>query len=366
MVVLLQVGGVLDPTHVEAELKFDQTKEVFTLKGELYGPNLGVMIWHEGKKPRAGTMAQYNQRDWKFLAKVECPEKDRPKHFPIVDRFIGGDDDRLDWGEGIQELSKAGFSTIMLPASKPIRDIYVKTGLRRTAWAVYNPPGYAFDFGDKAITPKDIRAWGEEQAKPYLDAGYAKEDMALFAMSDEPGWYYPSMLVTLRKSPQALARFRDYLKAQGLEPGDVGAKAWGQVEPIGHSKAKELPSRRLFYWTMRFFPHDSARHFAACTKSLEAAFYPNLPVCTNWNFFSGRLYVPGAVANNPDPKSRDAAMGGHDWLEFGRLRGGTMLWTEDWFMDRLAYQWSFYASKLNSAAQERGGLWRVHRPAHGR
>jgi hypothetical protein len=105
---------------------------------------------------------------------------------------------------------------------------------------------------------------------------------------------------------------------------------------------------------MRFFAHDSARHFAVCTRAVESEFYPGLPIFTNWNFFSGRLYVPGPVANNADKQSADAAMGGHDWLEFGRLRGGTMLWTEDWFPDSKAYQWSFYAAKLRSAANKGG------------
>ena len=29
-----------------------------------------------------------------------------------------------------------------------------------------------------------------------------------------------------------------------------------------------------------------------------------------------------------------------------------MLWTEDWFSDRMAYQWSFYCAKLRSAAEK--------------
>ena len=77
-----------------------------------------------------------------------------------------------------------------------------------------------------------------------------------------------------------------------------------------------------------------------------------MPILTNWNFFSGRLYVPGPVANNKEKQNPDAAMGGHDWLEFGRLRGGTMLWTEDWFGDNKAYQWSFYCVKLCCVAEK--------------
>src|ERR1043165_3277795 len=155
----------------------------------------------------------------------------------------------------------------MLPPSRPIRDIYLKTGLKRTSWAVYNPPGYAFDFDDK-ITPDSIRDWGVKQAKPYLDAGYAREDMAIFAMSDEPGWYFPKMLETLSKSTRGMKRFHSYLKDQGLTPTELGAKEWADVVPIGRSQAKDLPARRLFYWTARFFAHDSSRHFAQCTQAL--------------------------------------------------------------------------------------------------
>ena len=79
-----------------------------------------------------------------------------------------------------------------------------------------------------------------------------------------------------------------------------------------------------------------------------------MAISTNWNFFAGRMYVPGPAANNADKTKPDAAMGGHDWLEFGRLRGSTALWTEDWFSDAQAYQWSFYASKLRSAAEKSG------------
>lgn len=353
IVVRLSVGGVVDPTAVEAEVKFDETGEVFPLRGELFGPNLGILLSREDKKPRAATMAQYNRRYWKFLEGVKIPEKERPKLFPIVDRFIGGDDDRIAWREGIDSLNRAGFSVLMLPPSAKIRELLLQVGGKRTSWAVYSPPGYAFAFEEK-ITPQSIQEWADKIARPYLDAGYAKEDMALFALSDEPGWYYPRMLETLKKSSEGMKRFRAYLQAQKLQPADVGAASWDEVQPVGRSQAKDLPGRRLFYWTMRFFAHDSARHFAQCTAALEKSFYPGLPVLTNWNFFAGRLYVPGPVANNPDKQSPDAAMGGHDWLEFGKLRGGTMLWTEDWFGDARAYQWSFYCARLRCAAQRSG------------
>jgi hypothetical protein len=350
VVLHLSVGGGVDPTTVEVELKFTESPAPVTLTGELFGPTLGILLWRDAdRRAQAATMATYNHRYWKELQGVQIPESIRPKRFPIIDRFIGGDDDRRAWQEGIEQLHRAGFSAIMLPPSKPVRELLLKAGGRRTAWAVYNPPGYAFDF-DPKVTTEAITQWAREQAKPYLAAGYGREDMAAFAMSDEPGWYYPSTFKTLRDNPAAMARFRRYLQERRLQPADVGASRWDDVGPIGRSQAKDLPSRRLFYWTMRFFAFDSARHFAVSTRALEAEFYTGMPIFTNWNFFSGRFYVPGPVANNADKKSPDAAMGGHDWLEFGRLRGGTMLWTEDWFGDGSAYQWSFYCAKLRSAA----------------
>ncbi len=351
VVVKLHVDGVVDPTHVEAELRVDETGEIVPSRAELFGPSFGFLLWRDDqKKPHAATMAEYNKRYWQVLASVKVPDAHRPKKFPIVERFIGGSDDRLEWREGIEQLSRAGFSVVMLPPSRPIRDLLHQAGGQRTAWAVYNPPGYAFDY-DPKVTPESIEQWAQNEAKPYLAAGYAREDMAAFAMADETGWYYPQMFRELEKNPAAMTRFHDYLKAQKLKPDDLGAKKWEEIKPLGRSGAKDLPSRRLFYWTIRFFSWDSARHFAVCTRALERAFYPNMPIFTNWNFFAGRFYFPGPFAHNRDKQSPDSAMASHDWLEFGRLRGGTMLWTEDWFSDAQAYQWSFYCAKLRCGAE---------------
>jgi hypothetical protein len=358
IVVDLRLEGVVDPTPIEAELRLVENGRVVPLRAELFGPHLGLLLWRDPDgTPRAGTMADYNQKYWKALEGVAVPEAQQPKRFALVDRFIG-DDDRRCWDEGVAHLARAGFSAISLPPSRAVRASLLKAGLRRTAGGVYNPPGYAFDFGAQGVppvtSPDAIDAWAQAQARPYLDAGYAREEMALFAMSDEPGWYYPAQFAALNASPAALTRFREYLKAQGLRPASVGATRWEEVFPIGRSRARSLATRRLFYWSMRFYSADSARHFARCARALEAAFAPKTPIFTNWNFFAGRLYVPGPVANNTAKQDPDAAMGGHDWIEFGRARGGTMLWTEDWFGDDRAPQWSYYAARLRAGGRKGG------------
>jgi hypothetical protein len=346
----VQVHAAKPPVQIELEVQSPGGTKLLQTRAELFGSRLGLLLYpDETGQFRVATQADYNQRYWQaFGAK---PDEPAPKlrRLLVVDRFIGGDDDRRAWEEGISQLARAGFSAIMVPPSRPVRDILARTGSTRTSWAVYNPPGYAFPF-DPKITPDSIQAWANQLADSYRKAGFEPTDMALFAMSDEPGWYYPAMLKTVREQPQALAKFRDYLRKQGLQPADVGAQSWEDVVPIGRSQARDLPSRRLFYWSARFYSWESARHFSDCVRALEKAFYPNLPVFTNWNFFAGRFYVPGPVANNADKNHPDAAMGGHDWFEFARLRGGTILWTEDWFSDARAYQWSFYCAKLRCAA----------------
>jgi hypothetical protein len=361
--VRMRIKGVVDPTQVEAELKLDETGEVVKLAADLFNPIMGILLWRDdNKRPHAATMADYNQqRYWKPLEGLRLPEAQRPKKFLIVDRFIGGSDDRREWRDGIDYLSRAGINTIMVPASRPIHDILSAAGIRRTAWAIYNPPGYAFSY-TKAGTPQAVEEWAQKQARSYTDAGFAREEMALLAMSDEPAWRFPRVFEPLTgNNVAALNLFRDYLRQQNLQPSDVGAKSWDTVLPIGRSRAQDLPSRRLFYWSMRFFAWNSSRHFANATSALERAFYPNIPVYTTWNFFAGRFYVPGATP--------DAGMGSHDWFEFGKARGGTMLWTEDWFGDGKAYQWSFYSAKLRSIADKNGlqyGGYIIGRTAGGR
>ncbi len=338
LVLRVQIDGISDPSRVVAELRFDETAKVVPMAWLLFGPSASVLLWRDAphKAARAATMAAYNRRYWSEIRDLQVPKRLRSKNLVLIDRFIGGDDDRIDWKEGFENLSRVGFSAIMAPSNPPMREL-----LRQATPLPGTKP------------PEASSVWAMKQAKPYLDNGFAPQDIAVFAMSDEPGWYYPAQYGVLQDAEGA-KRFRGYLESQGLSPRDLGSSGWDSVAPIGRSAATDLPRKRLFYWTQRFFSWDSANYFARVTRDLENAFYPGMPISTNWNFFAGRMYVPGPVANNSDKSKPDAAMGGHDWLEFGRLRGSTALWTEDWFSDAQAYQWSFYASKLRSAAEKSG------------
>src|SRR5215472_4879529 len=85
-----------------------------------------------------------NRRYWAELAKATVRTPIRPQHFVLVDRFIGGDDDRLDWQEGITNLARLSVTALLLPAGKTQRELLAETGGLKTAWAVYSPPGDAF------------------------------------------------------------------------------------------------------------------------------------------------------------------------------------------------------------------------------
>ncbi len=357
LVIGIGVSPAEPDTKVLLEFDVDGNKYSSEILFFGHGGNIKVVQWEENKVVKMATTAQYNQKYWKHIdeAAKEIGEIKRPEKLVIVDRFIGGSGDFYEWKEGLDHLAKIGFNSLLMPADASLRQLLLKTEIKKIAYAVYNPPGYAFDFDEKTTSDTEVRQWAEKIAEGYKKAGYDLRDITHFAVSDEPGWYFPSVFKPVIENPENLKRFHSYLKRQGLTPRDFGYQSWewDKVKSIGRSVAnKELPLRKLYYWSVRFIADVSHKYFARVTRILEDIFYPGMPVTVNWNFFAGRFYFPGPFAHNPDKKSPDAAMGSHDWLEFGRERGSNCLWTEDWFGDGLAYQWSFYASKLKSAARK--------------
>lgn len=369
MVVKFQLSNARPVTAINVEIRLTETGATIPLHAQLTGPTLGVTLWRDAdNKPMAGTMADFNRLTiWKGVPSTL--HRPHPQKFPIIDRFIGGSDDALEWSEGIDNLAKYGLDVMMLPPSASTRSMLIQAGVRRTSGAVYSPPGYTFEFpylrydmqklpgASGKTTAQILDQWARSLAQPFIAAGYEPKDVALYNMADEPGWYYPDALTALQASAAGMIRFHQYLQAQGLRPADVGAASWATVQPIGVSKATTPATRKLFYWTMQFFPWDSANYFAASTRAMDKAFYPGIPNPVNWNMFNGRSYVPGPVDNNHYKDSPDAAMGAHDWFEFARLHGSNMLWTEDWFPDSQAYKWSYYAAKLGPAARNAGISW---------
>ena len=89
---------------------------------------------------------------------------------------------------------------------------------------------------------------------------------------------------------------------------------------------------------MRFVAWDSSRYLAQATRNLESLLAPEATIYVNWNNMASHWYFPtpggtGYVS--------------HDWFEHARERGGTQLWTEDWFGDGQSWQWSYYAALMS-------------------
>ncbi|TAM79830.1 MAG: hypothetical protein EPN47_18755 [Acidobacteria bacterium] len=347
----LGITPVVDPTLVNVQIRFPGPDSTFDLHGDLFGPSLGIMVWRDANTnaPRAATMAGYNQRYWHEFDAAALPASQRPKNFLIVDRFIGGDADRLDWQEGISHLAEIGITAMIVPPTAPLRDMLLENGIRRIALGggiVDGPLGIG-------TTTADIEKWSSGFAANYFKANFQPGDFSQFALADEPGWYYPSAMEAVDKNPAALRIFQHYLADQHLTPAMLGAAYWGQVHPIGRSRVTQgapLAARRLFYWTCRFFPWYAAEYMREGTDELHRAFTPDLKTFSNWNNFAGQYYFEGFPANNPNPQSPDAAMAAPDWFESGRMKATDFLWTEDWFGNNRAWEWSFYASKLRSIA----------------
>lgn len=355
VVLKLNIAPVTNPTSLDVQIRFEQAAPIAKLHAELLGHTLGILLWRskQSGEPRAATMAGYNQRYWSGFSKAALQPSERPKHFLIADRFIGGDNDLLDWQQGISHLASLGINTLQDPPGGALKDTVLKAGFHRFALGA-ELPGGPLGFGRK-LPP--LKQWASRFAARTQEAGYSPSSFSLFAIADEPGWYFPAALHPVENNPDLLETFHHYLASRHLTPSMLGATTWQQIHPIGHgglTSTTPLPTRRLFYWTCRFFPWYVARHMRDVTSQLHQAFSPKLETFSNFNNFADQSYFEGFRAHNPNPRSPDAAMEAPRWFEFGRMHGADLLWTEDWFGNSRAYQWSYYAAKLRSIAYRNG------------
>jgi hypothetical protein len=355
MIVKLRVSPVSDPTDINVELRFDGDSRTFRMSAQLFGPDLGMMVWRDQTgRSEVATMAQYNRRYWPAFDAAAVPLAQRPSRFIVSDEFDGGDDDRIDWTEGISHVAETGINTLGLDPVAPLRRIALDAGIRHFG-AAAGGTIVGDELGYKKVNETPAH-WANRLAQAYYNAGFEHGEIATFALADEPDWIYPEAYVALEQERTRLRDFRAYLAAQHLTPHDLGKNGWNDLGPLGESGAgpgAPLEARRLFYWTARYFPWHSANYFAQVTNDLKSAFGGSLEVHTNWNNSSGTLYFDEPVRSQY-PNSPDKAGGDHDWAEFGRLHGATMLWTEDWFGTPRAYQWSYYSNRLGSIASANG------------
>jgi hypothetical protein len=345
-------------TSVELELRFDEGGPPVTLAATLLdsqsglGAVLGVMLGRgPAGRPRAETMREFNaRRYWSVAATLPALEAP-PRRFLLADAFEGDDDAEL-WREGIAGMSHVGLS--MIDANG---DYFTGgTPLVAHLWNFTRPmikraTGTQFVTGGSCMLSKgsiigDINyhnSWSDGSVlglnasaraaiiagapAPYLAAGFARADVTLGAMIDEPraGTMAPLPPVGNASFPLLNARWGDFLRAQGLRPADLGASAWAGVRPLGRPPGPgSVAARRLYYWTTRFIAWDATTTYAAATQLSRAAFGAGVGVFANLNNWPGRFYYPGPTAAT--------SWIYFDWLEFGRLQGASFVWSETKFV----------------------------------
>ena len=232
---------------------------------------------------------------------------------------------------------------------------------------ICSPPGGAFGQCPADNTVEECRAyqywgingWAAGRATNFASGGYDVTGLRGFALADEPGFYHPDALIdtglpTSKWNNLTRYEFEQYLRNQSLTPAMLHATTWADVTPVGRGVLTwanvTLGLRRRFYHTVRFLSQYSAKFFALATAAMERHFGEFVTTFANWNNFQGRLYTPGGLDNNPNKGSPDSASCSHDWFEYARLKGTSLVWTSDWFSDAKARQWSYLAARLRSAA----------------
>lgn len=254
-----------------------------------------------------------------------------------------------------ETLSRLGCNTVnaysfgVIPGAE-VGQALEQVGIRRRGAAAYAPPSY-FSFDSDLTSPAALDRWARDTIMPQLAAnGGTLAQLVDFKIADEPGWYYPTMLRQVRAQAAQRLRFVDFLRARGLTPAELGSPDWDAVQPIGLSEATTLPRRRLFYWTMRFFPEAASAGMKQAREAVERLVGHPVSADVNGNN-DNQWYVSSPftkVANNPDVDA-DSAMGSMDWLHAGRSSAYTP-WSEDWFGDQDAQLWGFRGDLLRSAA----------------
>ena len=332
---------------------------------ELIGSAAAVLLPRLGEAAGDDYWAQvessteYYERCRDYARKHAVPPEYRPRQFLIANGVIGIDANSRALAAGLEAVELLGHNTVQVWGFAGADGARVGQRIRqhrlpRARAAIYNPPAY-FDYDRPQVEPGFLDTWASGQADSLIGQGAGTDELALFHLADEPGWYFPAQFAEVTQSSDRLRVFHDFLRGKGLQPADLGETTWEAVAPQGQSAARQsVAKRRLHYWTARFYAESLSQSFAAATAALQRKLNQRVLTTTNLNNWPGRFYIPSPgqpIANNTD-RGPDAAMGMPDWFDLGRKRAVTCLWTEDWFADHDAGLWSLYADLLRSATRE--------------
>jgi hypothetical protein len=339
---------------------------------------------------------------------VQLAPDERPGQFVVSAFGLSGVQGHLaQLDDGVATLRALGINSVNLGAwgglgASELSQRYSDLSPERS---IYSPEfGFFFDFmydgslkyKDQTIDENHLREWAKKQAQAFTNhSGVPISRLVRFQIADENGWYYPDMLQSFRrenpttpgstyappdstigqldwsgesKNAAWISRFQDYVAAHDPGLRDFYGDVWDEVVPVGASQATTPETRRLFYWTMRFFSEQAALGARRIQAALEAAFRPEpapadprpehakLHVHVNfggpmdWQWY--KPYPNAQGDKNPD-QGPDAATGSFNWFDFAT--GGMPLPSKHTYVpDADARHWSFYGDLLRSAARRDG------------
>jgi len=304
------------------------------------------------------TMRYERYLDW--AQKYGPAADDRPRKFMISTGLIGKNSGFRELELGLKTLAALGHNTLQTwnfagqVPPETIHTMATNHGIEHFRAAAYNPPSY-FDFNTNLVDPAYLDNWADQFTNTVNAMGASLDELHLFKLADEPGWYHPSVNNAVTASVGALTVFQEYLQSNAVAPQFFGHSNWADILPMGLGGATNLPAKRLLFWTARFFAESSSRGMAAATAALQRRLNPDMYIAVNLNNWPGWYFRPSPnekIGNNPDI-GPDSAMGGPDWFDFGRKGSVTAQWSEDWFYDGDAQVWSFRGDLLRSSVLEK-------------
>ena len=311
--------------------------------------DLGIVV---GRTTSTGahfveTFQQYNARKyWPAFDALPAP-RSAPKILPIMDGFRTSDDDLQAMRDAMQASRRLGLHGVggTAPAFVQRQEVGYALTAAEAGVALFDYAPYAPNTSPSRHCA-NLSAWAQAAVAALLKSGFQRDEIRSNPIHDEPGFSVPRDFPPVGNASfsEVSARWVAYLQDQGLSPSELGSGSWAGVKPsmVGWNAGASLEARRLYYHSLRFVSLDSSRYLAKATRALEGELVPEAIIYVNWNNMAAHWYFPEA---------NGTGQLNHDWFEHARVRGGTMLWTEDWFGDGLSWQWSYYAALMSSATR---------------
>ncbi len=340
--------------RVQFELAHSQQATGAVASRVMEGPGTGwKLILPERGVPaaevpaRVKTIVEVAQDHLEATGDFGLSREELPKKFVTATACIMDPDGANDEAarKEVQTLLRLGYNTL----SHVPYDATKKLDIPYCQMAEHRPPKTL----EEAVAIEHYRPG----AKAFAEAFGSTERLRIFAVSDEPHWYFPGRADDLNSDVALLERFREYLQEKSLVPADLGQDSWADVR-LGGSVDPEAPltARRLWYHSVRFAGYDDSRRYGVAARALRRTYGDQLLAFTNWN-------SPGIFYLNVTQRSSPGLdlYASHDWFEFSRLGGGTCLWIGPGMEEgggqygSTFRTWSMMVNLLRCAAREGAG-----------